>query len=240
VRHLIFPLLGGILCTSFTHLPETAVTAGAAPVVTVNRMASHLNSSALLYDEMNLAAAGLSAPAFELAYSGYHKLNEQQQLARSRYLTICDFSQSSARRRFYLIDMEDRRLLIQTWVAHGRNSGTDYATRFSNTVDSWQSSLGFYSTGRTYQGAHGLSLRLQGLEPGINDKAMQRSIVLHGATYVDGARARAGVMMGRSFGCPAVPQAESAKIINIIRDGSCLFIYHPSGAYREHSTILND
>lgn len=189
---------------------------------------------------MNLEEAGLSAPAFELAYAGYNKLNGEARLSRSRYLTICDFSQSSARRRFYLLDMESRRLLIQTWVAHGRNSGAEYATRFSNTVDSWQSSLGFYSTGRTYQGSHGLSLRLEGLEPGINDKAMQRSIVLHGATYVDAARARAGVMMGRSFGCPAVPQHESAKIINIIRDGSCLFIYHPTDTYRQQSTVLND
>lgn len=240
MRKLFFPLLGGILCTSFTHLPETAINAGAAPVVTVSSMASRLHAVSLLYTEMNLETAGLSATAFEMAYTGYHKLAEQQQLSRSRYLTICDFSQSSSRRRFYLLDMEERRLLIQTWVAHGRNSGAEYATRFSNTVDSWQSSLGFYSTGRTYQGSHGLSLRLEGLEPGINDKAMQRSIVLHGATYVDAARARAGVMMGRSFGCPAVPQHESAKIINIIRDGSCLFIYHPTDTYRQQSTVLND
>jgi hypothetical protein len=100
--------------------------------------------------------------------------------------------------------------------------------------------LGFYITQQTYTGEHGLSLRISGVEPGFNDKALARGIVIHGAAYVDGARAKAGVFMGRSFGCPAVPQNESTQIINTIKNGTCLFIYHPSKNYLQHSKILND
>lgn len=139
----------------------------------------------------------------------------------------------------YIIDVEHSKLITNTYVAHGKNSGGEYANRFSNTPESWQSSLGFYITRQTYTGEHGLSLRIDGVDPGFNDKAMERSIVIHGANYVDDARARAGVFMGRSFGCPAVPQQESARIITTIKNGTCLFIYHPSENYLHRSKILN-
>lgn len=189
---------------------------------------------------MCLEEKGLSSEAFAAAWKGYQRLVENGTVTRDQYLAICDLSQSSSRRRFYIIDVKQKRLLKQTYVAHGRNSGGEYATRFSNTPESLQSSLGFYVTRNTYNGAHGISLRLEGVDPGFNDKAYERTIVLHGATYVDAARARAGIMMGRSFGCPAVPQKEAPAIIGQIRDGACLFVYHPTRIYHERSNILND
>lgn len=138
------------------------------------------------------------------------------------------------------MDITNGKLLIKTYVAHGRNSGIEYATKFSNIPESLQSSLGFYITSETYYGEHGLSLRLTGVDPGYNDKAFERSIVIHGAAYVDAARAKNGIMMGRSYGCPAVPQKESSNIINTIKNGTCFFIYHPSRNYLLNSKILND
>jgi hypothetical protein len=160
-------------------------------------------------------------------------------ISRQNYLTVCDFSQSSKQKRLYIIDVENSALLINTYVAHGKNSGAEYATSFSNTPESLQSSLGFYITGNTYTGEHGLSLRINGVDPGFNDKAFERSIVIHGAAYVDAARVNKGMYMGRSWGCPALPQKESAKIITTIKNGTCLFIYHPSRNYLQRSKILN-
>lgn len=182
----------------------------------------------------------MSEEAFSYAMKGYQKLIDKKRIGYCDYLTVCDFSQSSRQKRLYIIDIANNKLLINTYVAHGRNSGSDYATQFSNKPESHQSSLGFYITSNTYIGEHGLSLRINGIESGFNDKAMERSIVIHGAAYVDAARARAGVFMGRSYGCPAVPQKESANIITTIKNGTCLFIYHPSRNYLLNSKILND
>jgi hypothetical protein len=124
--------------------------------------------------------------------------------------------------------------VLNTYVAHGRNSGGEYARKFSNKIKSLQSSLGFYVTKKSYTGEHGLSLRLDGVEPGINDKAYRRAIVMHGASYIGEG------LMGRSFGCPAVPKKESKTIINTIKNGTCLFIYHPEKKYLQSSKILND
>lgn len=142
-------------------------------------------------------------------------------------------SQSSAKKRLYVIDMTNEQVVMNTWVAHGRNSGHAYANRFSNRLSSHQTSLGFYITGKTYRGEHGLSLRLTGQEAGINDKAYRRAVVVHGANYI-GENAQ-----GRSFGCPAVPKEICAELIEIIKEGSCLFIYHPTQAYTKKSKILN-
>lgn len=188
----------------------------------------------VLYENMQLAAKGLSQEAFTNAVQGYQVLLEEGKIQRTEYLTICDFSQSAKKKRMYVLDMENEKLLIQTYVAHGRNSGGEFAFRFSNKAESHQSSLGFYLTQQTYFGEHGLSLRMKGLEKGINDQAFRRAIVIHGATYIGEGH------MGRSYGCPAVPQRESKKIIQTIKNGSCLFIYHPSKQYKTTSKILND
>lgn len=194
---------------------------------------------AFLYEAMMLKDAGLSEEAFQNAYKGYQYLITKSKLKNSDYLTICDFSQSSKNKRLYVIDMKNEKLLINTYVAHGRNSGMEYATRFSNKPTSRQSSLGFYVTSSTYRGSHGLALTINGLEPGINNNAARRRIVIHGSKYVGANYLELRKYMGRSFGCPAVPQKECTKIINIIKNGSCLFIYHPDKKYQNGSKILN-
>jgi hypothetical protein len=191
------------------------------------------------YATIHLENYGLSKQAFDYAWKGYQHLLQSKKIRRDNYLTICDFSQSSKQKRLYIIDVANNKLVINTYVAHGKNSGAEYATNFSNKPESLQSSLGFYVTAQTYIGEHGLSLRINGVDPGFNDKALERSIVIHGANYVDAERARQGMYMGRSWGCPAVPAQESAKIITTIKEGTCLFIYHPSGNYLQNSKILN-
>ncbi len=198
-----------------------------------------MSSADIIYNTIQLEQYGLSKEAFDYAWKGYQYLSDNNKIFRSTYLTICDFSQSSRQKRLYIIDVENNELVMHTYVAHGKNSGAEYATRFSNIHESLQSSLGFYITSGTYIGKHGLSLRMNGVDPGFNENAMERTIVIHGAAYVDAARARAGMYMGRSWGCPAVPQKESAKIITTIKNGTCLFVYYPSRNYLLTSKILN-
>jgi outer membrane receptor protein involved in Fe transport len=193
----------------------------------------------LIYDSLQLGKKGLNKDAFIYAYTGYKKLEEEGLLNKEGLITICDFSQSSKRKRLYLINLNECKLLLNTYVAHGRNSGGEYARKFSNRPESRQSSLGFYRTKTTYWGGHGLALTLSGLEPGFNDKAERRKIVLHGSLYIGDNYRRWGKFMGRSFGCPAVPMKQSKILINTIKDGSCLFIYHPSKNYLSGSKILN-
>lgn len=197
------------------------------------------NEATIIYDSLKLESAGLPKEAFESAVKGYNILLEKNLIHRKGVITICDFSQSSRRKRMYLVDIENCKLLLQTYVAHGRNSGNEYAAKFSNKPESLQSSLGFYITRSTYYGSHGLALKIDGVESGINDKAERRKIVVHGSEYVGASYLRFSKFMGRSFGCPAVPQNQNKKIINTIKNGTCFFIYHPTKKYKETSKILN-
>ena len=193
-----------------------------------------------LYTELSLEDKGLGKKTFTYAYKGYRRLLDKKLIKESAYLTICDLSQSSNNRRLYLVDLSNDTVLLNTYVAHGRNSGGEFATRFSNKPSSLQSSLGFFITKDTYYGEHGLSLRLSGVETGYNDKAIRRRIVIHGADYVEEDWLKSSTFMGRSYGCPAVPEKECSQIINTIKNGSCLFIYYPSKIYLKGSKILND
>ncbi len=211
-------------------------------VVTENNLNNSVQSApsfaTSLYQNLDLQAAGLSQEALEYALKGYEKLVAQGAVVNSQYLTIVDFSQSSRKKRFYLLDIENAKLVHNTFVSHGKNTGIDKAERFSNKINSEQSSLGFYVTTATYTGKHGLSLRLSGKDQGFNDNAEERGVVMHGAAYVNSGRVNSGYM-GRSQGCPALPEAEYAKVINIIKGGSVLFIYHPSTDYLQESQVLN-
>lgn len=197
------------------------------------------SSSSLLYSSLNLDEAGLSTTAFELALKGWEKLKSENQLQNTRLLTIVDFSQPSTQKRLYVIDLEKRSLLYRTYVAHGRNSGREQAVNFSNRPRSNQSSPGFYRTESTYYGSNGYSLRLEGLEKGINDNAESRAIVMHGADYVNENMIQSLGYIGRSQGCPAIPPKMTRPIINTIKNGSCLFIYAPVTQYAQRSAILN-
>jgi len=193
----------------------------------------------LLYDALKLKSFGLTKAAFDYAYKGYSYLQKKGMLARASVLTICDFSQSSRRKRFFVIDVNLQKVLINTYVAHGRRSGSEYARAFSNNPDSHMSSLGFYKTESTYYGGHGLALKIEGLERGFNDRAESRNIVIHGSEYVSGSFIKNNPFNGRSFGCPAVPANQVDNVINTIKNGSCLFIYHPTKNYLTRSKILN-
>jgi hypothetical protein len=237
VKNPVFPILLAVLSFSFS-LPAnngSAISPGITPGVFIDK-----NESAALYASLDLEKYNLSREAFDWAWSGYQKLLQQNRIGNSQYLTICDFSQSSRQKRFYLIDLTRERLILNTYVAHGRNSGGEFATRFSNNPKSLQSSLGFYVTAETYYGEHGLSLKIRGLERGINDKALERRIVIHGADYAEPGQIKSLGYLGRSYGCPALPKHTSSFIINTIKNGSCFFIYYPSNPYKQRSKILND
>jgi L,D-transpeptidase catalytic domain len=192
-----------------------------------------------IYESMKLKRLGLSRAAFDYAWKGYQQLSENGKIAKENILAICDFSQSSRRKRFYIIDVIQKKILINTYVAHGRNSGSEYARSFSNSAESHMSSLGFYVTKDTYWGGHGLALRIEGVDNGFNDNAYDRNIVIHGSDYVGDKFIKSNPFNGRSFGCPAVPARQTTQIINTIKDGSCLFIYHPTKKYLTNSKILN-
>ncbi|HVF97049.1 MAG TPA: murein L,D-transpeptidase catalytic domain family protein [Flavisolibacter sp.] len=194
--------------------------------------------SNLIYDSLQLESLGLPQEVMNMAYKGHEYLAAQGRLSNTDVIAICDFSQSSDKKRLYIIDVKNYRVLFNTYVAHGKNSGLNYAEHFSNTPESLQSSLGFYVTKSTYSGKHGLSLKLSGQEQGFNDNAEARAVVVHGAEYIGDNRLGSGYM-GRSFGCPAVPQAQSEKVINLLKNGTCLFIYHPTAKYLNGSKILN-
>ncbi len=181
----------------------------------------------------------INSKAFILAIKGYEKLKQLGKLANQRYLTIADMSQASSDPRLYIIDMEKQELLMQTFVAHGRNSGLLFAKQFSNLVGSFQSSLGFYITGKPYQGKHGKSLILKGVESGINDNAEERAIVLHGADYANKGFVNQQGYLGRSLGCPAVPNHQVEAIIKAIQGASCLFVYAPNSNYLRDSKMIN-
>jgi hypothetical protein len=192
-----------------------------------------------VYRSMKLQQKGLKSGAFIAAWMGHKQLLEEGMLTKKDILTICDYSQSSRRKRFYVIDIKSQKLLVQTYVAHGRNSGGEFATDFSNKPSSYKSSLGFYVTGNVYKGEHGIALNIDGKEKGFNDLASDRNIVVHGADYVGPASIRNKAMIGRSLGCPALPRRETVRVIQMIKDGSCFFIYHPSRNYLMRSTLLN-
>ncbi|HEX8316726.1 MAG TPA: murein L,D-transpeptidase catalytic domain family protein [Flavisolibacter sp.] len=210
-------------------------------ITTVNSKATKLSleaASNMLYDSLQLDNFGLSREVMQMAYKGQQELINRGELGNEELIAVCDFSQPSSKKRLYIIDTRNYKVVYNTYVAHGKNSGLNYAERFSNTPESLQSSLGFYRTKGTYFGKHGLSLKLEGLERGFNNNAEARAVVMHGAEYIGDNRA-GSAYMGRSFGCPAVPQAQSQKIINILKNGSCLFIYHPTQKYLSASKILN-
>lgn len=164
--------------------------------------------------------------SFTQALKGFYKLKEKG-IIKKDILTLIDFSLSSNVKRLWVIDLASKTILFQSLVAHGRNTGEEFANSFSNAAQSFKSSLGFYATGEVYNGKQGLSLRLDGLEKGINDNARNRGVVMHAADYVSNSFVKNNKRLGRSQGCPAVPVALSKEIISAIKDKSCLFIYHP-------------
>lgn len=152
-------------------------------------------------------------------------------------LIIIDFTKASFDKRIYVFDLADGQLLYNNYVAHGRNSGLVYPKKFSNVRNSFTSSLGFYKTAETYWGKHGLSLRLDGLEHGINHNARARAIVIHSAKYANPDFIKQHGRLGRSFGCPTLPEKDYLKILDIVKEGALLYIHYPDQAYLQNSKI---
>jgi L,D-transpeptidase catalytic domain len=193
-----------------------------------------------LYKSLSLDSLGLSRHAFEEAITGYLNLQKSGTIQNKGILSIVDFSIPSFRKRLFVLDMENGKLLFNTLVAHGRNSGQILATRFSNRFRSLQSSLGFYLTGETYEGKKGLALRLMGIERGINDNAFSRGIVVHAAPYVNDDISKIYGRLGRSEGCPAIPVDIHRPVIEAIKNGSCFFIYGNDKRYASRSKLLKE
>ena len=185
-------------------------------------------SRTISWQDMLVDSVGISAPAIRLAFEGYQMMKQQNQLNNDSLIAIIDFSKPSIEKRFYLLDLRNQRVVKNTLVAHGKYSGMLTAESFSNTIHSNQSSLGLYITQNTYQGKHGYSLRIQGMSKGLNDNAMKRAVVIHGADYVSKSFIERNGRLGRSYGCPALPIDDTQEVIDLIKNGACLFIYHPS------------
>ncbi len=193
-----------------------------------------------VYSILNLSQLGLSQEAYQFAVKGFNKLKEQGKLLNSSVLTIIDFSQSSNNKRMYVIDLYKKALLFNTYVAHGRNTGDEFAEKFSNIPGTFQSSLGFYVTENMAVGSKvGLSLILKGIEKGFNDKAREREIIIHGADYATEDFIHKYGRLGRSYGCPSLPPDLIKPVAETIKDGTCLFIYKHDEKYIHQSKVLN-
>jgi len=178
-----------------------------------------------VYTAAHLEQAGLKPEVFEKALTGFYNLKNSGKISREKsILTIADLDMNSTKKRLWIIDLKNDSLLLNTWVAHGQNSGDDLATRFSDVNDSNESSLGFYVTAEVYRGKHGRSLRLDGMDQGYNSNARKRSIVVHGASYVSQGTINQLGRLGRSLGCPAVPAELADLVINTIEGKTVIFI----------------
>lgn len=175
---------------------------------------------------------------FEIFAFAMESLDEME-YGNEDIVTIIDFSKPSTEKRLFILDLRNQQVLYQTFVAHGKNTGANMATKFSNNKGSNQSSLGLYRTGESYQGKHGYSLRLDGLEKGFNDNARIRAVVMHSASYVSESFIKRHGRLGRSWGCPAVPVEISEEIIDLIKGGSCLYIYANDSNYIENSILAD-
>ena len=191
--------------------------------------------SKMLYYEMALEGM-IDYTVFERAIAGYNRIGG----CDKDILTVIDFTKPSTEKRLFVIDLKLKKVLFISYVAHGRNSGEKYATSFSNREGSYKSSLGFYKTENTYYGKNGYSLVLDGLERVINDKAKERAIVMHGAAYADPSTIRSCGRLGRSLGCPALPLAVSKKIIDMIKEGTLLYIHGDDKNYASKSAFMDE
>ena len=219
MRALSLILIIGVICW------------GSLSVIAAER--SSVPNSRALYHEIALAGT-IDYAVFERAIAGYNRMGGHDK----DILTVIDFTKPSTEKRLFVIDLKLKKILFISYVAHGRNSGEKYATSFSNREGSFKSSLGFYKTENTYYGKNGYSLVLDGLERGINDKAKERAIVMHGAAYADPSTIRSCGRLGRSLGCPALPLAVSKKIIDTIKGGTLLYIHGDDKTYASLSTFI--
>jgi hypothetical protein len=232
LKHLLLciALLGVVGWGPFTFFPFTLLNSPMPPMESsawLEEQIKLINSQA---DNINPNVLKLSLLAY---VSARHKGLDDKQL-----LTIIDYSKPSTERRLWVVDLRYGKVLFNTWVSHGKNSGNVMATSFSNQPGSLKSSIGLFLTQNPYNGGNGYSLRLLGLEQGINDKAYARDIVVHGAWYADPMVIKKYGQIGRSWGCPAVSPAMVQPLIDTIKDNTLVFAYYPDQNWLKHSSFL--
>lgn len=218
------------------HIPVIFGKSTDLKIKSLNIESNH--AAMMLYKRLSLDSLGLSLEAYQYAVQGFENLKCQGKFTNSNIITVIDFTKPSYEKRMFVIDLNQPSLLFNTYVAHGQQSGTLFAEKFSNKPSSYQSSLGFYETKEPYIGKHGYSLELNGLEKGFNDKADARAIVVHGAAYVSEGIIKTQGYLGRSWGCPAIPDKLSKPVIDVIKSGTCMFIYARDNNYLSHSSVL--
>ncbi|MGY2134783.1 murein L,D-transpeptidase catalytic domain family protein [Hymenobacter sp. HD11105] len=193
------------------------------------------------YALSGLAISGLPLDVYREALLGFYQLKQRGMASAAKQtLTIIDFNRSSTQKRLWVIDVRNSKVLHHTLVAHGKNTGDEFAQAFSNRLGSEMSSLGFYVTTHTYSGKHGLSLRLRGVDPSYNTNADNRDVVVHGADYVCEEFVQRHGRLGRSQGCPALPMKESSNIIRTIKDGTVIYAHAPDGVRYESNWLKLD
>lgn len=192
-----------------------------------------------LYNELNAAQYTLSFTAFRYAYIGYQTMKKQHRLNNKELFSIIDFTKDCNSKRFYTIDLEKMKIVYYTYVAHGKKSGERMATSFSDAVESNKSSIGFYITGNTYNGGNGYSLILHGDEKGYNSNLAKRSVVVHAADYANEDYIARNGRMGRSLGCPALPENIYKQVIETIKEKTMIFAYYNDAKYLKTSKYLN-
>ena len=250
-KRAIFLLLTLSLFLSFDGFSHTYVGFSHDPVGftkgAISSASDELNPPKVVLDDFATYAkdlyAALDEPsldykAFETALKGFVKLQLEDKIRNTDYLTVIDMSRSANDHRFFVINLSEKRVEHKSVVAHGRNSGGEFAKHFSNKEGSFKTSLGFYRTAETYHGKHGLSLRLDGLEKS-NSNARVRAIVIHAADYVSQNFIERYGRLGRSLGCPSLPKEGYDQIVERIKEGTLLFIYYPEEQYLSNSPIAN-
>lgn len=219
--------------------PVAAAAVASPAVVAAAPVAPVPGSTGPLLEALARQAPSLDRQVLGLAAEALQCARRHRQVGDEALLGVIDYSRPSTERRLWVFDLARQRLLFQEWVAHGRNTGANLAAHFSNDDGSYMSSLGAFTTQETYTGHNGYSLRLQGLEPGFNDRARDRAIVMHGAPYVSEAIIRSQGRLGRSLGCPAVRPAIARQLIDTLRGGSFVFAYYPDKDWLRRSRMLN-
>lgn len=221
-----------VVPTGFTNITEDQAT-GSTSFGQIN----YQDYISMFYHKLGNDAPKPEYMIFSKAITGYFSIKSQNQI-ENNLLTIIDFSLSANKERMWIIDVNKMKVIHHNLVSHGQKSGLLYAESFSNTLSSHQSSLGFYLTGDIYYGKHGMSMYLDGLEAGINDKARERAIVMHSADYVSTDFINQYGRLGRSHGCPAIPKEGHKEVISLLSGRSCLYIYHPDKAYHQRTNLL--
>lgn len=236
----IFPAILFVLISFSSSKKSFSESKNIHSVVFVKTVKSRIETNIeIAYNNLHSDKCALpKLESFAEALKGYYLLKEKG-LIQKDILTLVDFSLSSNSKRLWVIDLATGNILFNSLVAHGRNTGNEFASNFSNSANSYKSSLGFYATGEIYSGKHGLSLKLDGLEKGVNDNARARGVVMHAAEYVSNSFIKNNHRLGRSQGCPALPVELSKEIINTIKNKSCFFIYHPSRAFKLASELVS-